>query len=235
MMLPVAILAGGLATRLHPVTAAIPKSLLEVAGRPFAEHQLALLRQQGIERVVFCAGHLGEQLQEAIGDGSRFGLQVSYSFDGPRLLGTGGALKRALAYLGDSFFVLYGDSYLECDFAAVQTAFQRSGRLALMTVFPNHDRWDASNVAFGDGRIVRYDKRAKTPDMHHIDYGLGVLKAAALERFPDSDPVDLAEVYRDLLARDELAGFEVSSRFYEIGSPDGLAETSRYLATRSHA
>jgi NDP-sugar pyrophosphorylase family protein len=235
MMLPVAILAGGLATRLQPVTATIPKSLVEVAGRPFAEHQLALLRRQGVERVVFCVGHLGEQLQAVIGDGGRFGLEVSYSFDGPRLLGTGGALKRARPQLGEDFFVLYGDSYLDCDLAAVQDAFHHSGRLGLMTVFANADRWDRSNVAFHQGRILRYDKRARTSDMRHIDYGLGVLRAASLEAWPADQPLDLATVYQALLAREQLAGFEVPTRFYEIGSPAGLAETSRYLASRSHA
>lgn len=235
MRLPVAVLAGGLATRLRPVTETIPKSLVEVAGRPFAEHQLELLRAQGVERVVFCVGHLGEQLEQVIGDGERFGLCVSYSFDGPTLLGTGGALKRALPQLGDAFFVLYGDSYLECDVAAVAAAFSRAGRLALMTVYPNADRWDTSNVIFRGGEILRYDKQAPTPEMTHIDYGLGVMRSEALDAFPAEQPFDLAAVYQALLARHELAGFEVPTRFYEIGSPAGLAETSRYLASRSQS
>ena len=233
MMLPVAVLAGGLATRLRPVTETIPKSLVEVAGKPFAEHQLALLAAQGVDRVVFCVGHLGGQLEQAIGNGDRFGVRVTYSFDGPALLGTGGALKRALPELGDAFFVLYGDSYLECDFAAVADAFARAGRLALMTVYPNADRWDTSNVVFRDGEIRKYDKQARTADMTHIDYGLGVMRSGALDGFADDQPFDLAAVYQALLARHELAGLEVPSRFYEIGSPAGLEETSRYLASRS--
>src|SRR5436190_4729450 len=156
--LPVAILAGGLATRLRPVTETIPKSLVEVAGRPFAEHQLDWLRSQGIDRVVFSVAYRGEMIREALGDGSRWNLSIDYVFDGQSLLGTGGALKRALPALGDAFFVLYGDSLLTCDLAAVEKAFVTSGRMGLMTVFRNDDRWDRSNVQFEDGRLIRYDK-----------------------------------------------------------------------------
>ena len=123
-MLPVAILAGGLATRLGPLTQRLPKALLPVAGRPFIHWQLALLAQQGVTQVVLCAGHLGEQIQATVGDGSGFGMTVRYSFDGAVLLGTGGALKRALPMLGAAFFVLYGDSYLRCSFAAVEAAYE---------------------------------------------------------------------------------------------------------------
>jgi NDP-sugar pyrophosphorylase family protein len=143
---PVAILAGGLATRLAHLSRHIPKSLIEVAGRPFLHHQLIQLHDQGVHRVVLCLGHLGERVVDSVGDGSAFGLEVAYSFDGPDLQGTGGAIKRALPLLGSVFFVLYGDSYLECDYAAVQAAYQAAGKLALMTVFHNQGQWDTSNV-----------------------------------------------------------------------------------------
>jgi NDP-sugar pyrophosphorylase family protein len=156
--LPVAILAGGLATRLRPLTEHIPKILVDVNGRPVVEHQIALLRRNGIERVLFCLGHLGEQVQEAIGNGSRWGMRFSYSFDGESLRGTGGAIRQALADLGDAFFVLYGDSYLECSFALVEAGFRQSGLPALMTVFRNDNQWDRSNVAFVGSRVVKYDK-----------------------------------------------------------------------------
>ena len=114
--LPVAILAGGLATRLRPVTEDTPKALLDVAGKPFVVRQLEYLRQQGIVRVVLCVGYLGEQIRAVVGDGSALGLEVLYSWDGPQLLGTGGALRHALSALGEQFMVLYGDSYLPIDF-----------------------------------------------------------------------------------------------------------------------
>jgi NDP-sugar pyrophosphorylase family protein len=229
MSLPVAVLAGGLATRLRPLTEHIPKSLVEVAGKPFAVHQIELLRANGLARIVFCVGYLGEILQAELGEGSRWGVSLSYVFDGPQLLGTGGALQRALPFLGEAFFVLYGDSYLECDYAAVEQAFRTSGRLGLMTVLCNDDQWDRSNVVFDNGRIMRYDKRRRTPDMRHIDYGLGVLQARALEAYPTGQALDLATVYQGLILQNQLAGFEVMQRFYEIGSPDGLEETRRYL------
>lgn len=229
MSLPVAILAGGLATRLRPVTETIPKALVEVAGRPFAEHQIEWLRSEGVERIVFLVGYRGDMVQEALGDGRRWNVSLEYVFDGDTLLGTGGALRRARPRLGPRFFVMYGDSYLDCDLPAIERAFDESAKSGLMTVFRNDNRWDPSNVLFDAGRIVRYDKRDRTPDMRHIDYGLGVLDGRALEPYPAETPFDLATVYRDLLAADDLAAFEVASRFYEIGSPEGLAETRALL------
>ena len=230
--LPVAILAGGLATRLGPLTARLPKILLDVAGRPFAAYQIELLRQQGLTDIVLCVGHLGEQVEQALGDGRRWGVRLRYSFDGPRLLGTGGALRQARHFLGEAFFVMYGDSYLTCDFAAVERAFKTGGQQGLMTVFGNDDAWDRSNVVYARGRIARYDKQAHTPDMHYIDYGLGILQTRTLEDYPADTPIDLAMIYQDLLAANQLAGFEVTQRFYEIGSPAGLAATRYYLAAR---
>ena len=230
MSLPVAILAGGLATRLRPITTRIPKILVEVAGQSFAEHQLDLLQRQGIMRVIYCVGYLGEQVRAALGDGARRRMRLEYVFDGPQLLGTGGALRRALDRLGDAFFVLYGDSYLTCDFAAIEQAHRRSGKSGLMTVFRNEGAWDRSNVVFEAGRILRYDKRVSVPAMRHIDYGLGILSRRSLEDYPAGQALDLATVYQDLLARQDLAGYEVAERFYEIGSPDGLKELRVLLA-----
>lgn len=230
--LPVALLAGGLATRLRPITEKVPKLLVEVAGEPFFEHQIRLLRAAGLTRIVLCVGYLGEKIVELYGDGSSRGVQIDYVFDGPKLLGTGGALIQALPKLGDAFYVLYGDSYLPIDYRAVGDAFLRSGKLGLMTVFENHERYDASNVWFEDGRIRVYDKRHKVPQMHHIDYGLGVFRAAAFDGFPRDAVVDLAAVQSALVARGELAGFEIFQRFYEIGSPAGLAELDALLAEK---
>jgi NDP-sugar pyrophosphorylase family protein len=228
--LPVAILAGGLATRLGPLTRETPKCLLEVASHPFVHHQLRRLHGQGVRKVVLCLGHFGEKVVAAVGDGSAFGLEVVYSFDGPELRGTAGAIRRAIPLLGPAFFVLYGDSYLECDYAAVQNAYEAAGTMALMTVFRNEGQWDTSNVEFAGGRIVAYDKVTRSPAMRYIDYGLGVLSARAFDSVPEMGSCDLATVYQELLRRGELAGFEVTERFYEIGSVVGLEETRHYLA-----
>jgi NDP-sugar pyrophosphorylase family protein len=230
--LPVAILAGGLASRLGPLTTEMPKCLLEVAGRPFIHTQLHQLSSQGVCRVVLCLGHLGERVAAAVGDGSAFGLEIVYSFDGPELRGTAGAIKRALPLLGREFFVLYGDSHLECNYAAVQNAFETAGKLVLMTVFRNEGRWDTSNVEYHDGRIVAYDKKTHTAGMQHIDYGLGVWNHRAFEGVPQATSCDLVVVYQEMLLRGELAGFEVTERFYEIGSFTGLTETRKHLAGR---
>ncbi|HEY3897554.1 MAG TPA: nucleotidyltransferase family protein [Chthoniobacter sp.] len=226
---PVAILAGGLATRLRPITEKIPKSLVSIAGEPFLAHQLRLLHSRGLRQVVLCVGYLGEMIEREFGDGSGFGMSLRYSFDGPTLLGTGGALLRALPVLGEEFFVLYGDSYLPIDYAAVYESFQTSGQPGLMTVFRNEGAWDSSNVHFTDGRIVRYDKRERTPEMRHIDYGLGVFKASVFADRPADQPFDLADVQRELVAKGALAGHEVFQRFYEAGSHAGLAELETLL------
>ena len=233
-MYPVAILAGGIATRMRPHTDSLPKALLPVAGEPFIAHQLARLRDQQITDVVLCVGHLGEQIRGFVGNGNRWQIHVSYSFDGPALLGTGGALRRALPLLGDAFFVLYGDSYLRCDFAAVARAFAESTRAGLMTLYRNDNALEPSNVRFEHGEVVNYEKQSPSPVMHHIDYGLSVLSAAVLASYPEGERFDLSRVHRDLIAARQLAGFEVPERFFEIGSPEGLRDTE-LLLTRSKA
>jgi hypothetical protein len=234
-MLPVAILAGGMATRLRPITETIPKSLVDVAGKPFILHQLDYLRRQGLTRVVLCLGYLGEQVEDVVGDGAAYGLEVLYSWDGPRLLGTGGAIKQALPQLGQQFFVFYGDSYLPVDFQAVERDFLCCGKPALMTVLRNADRWDKSNVEFVNGKIVEYNKAAPRPAMDHIDYGLVVLSSAVLADMPSNEPFDLADTYHDLSLREELAGHEVFERFYEIGSHKGLNETIQFFRQENQA
>jgi len=227
-----ALLAGGFATRLHPITITMPKSLVAVAGEPFVGHQLRLLASQGVSNIVICCGHFADQIEAYVGDGARFGCRVSYSLDGENPLGTGGALRKALPLLGDHFFVMYGDSFLDTDFRAGYAAFVGAEKPALMTVFRNAGRWDQSNVEFVDNQIRRYDKTNKTPAMQFIDYGLGILTARVIGERPLGAKFDLADVYRALVERGLLAGYEVHERFYEIGSPAGLAEANSYLMKR---
>jgi len=228
-MLPLAILAGGLATRLRPVTEQVPKALISVGGEPFLAHQLRLLRDAGIQRAVLCVGYLGEKIQEYAGDGSAFGLSLTYSFDGPTPLGTAGAIRKALPYLGEAFFVLYGDSYLLADFRAIQEALFDSRKDALMTVFRNEGRWDNSNVEYRDDEIIAYDKHARTERMQHIDYGLGAFRREAFETGSGEVPSDLFVQYQSLLKQGRLAGYEVKDRFYEVGSWAGIQELEAFL------
>jgi NDP-sugar pyrophosphorylase family protein len=229
---PLALLAGGLATRLGTLTRDIPKSLVMVAGEPFLAHQLRLLAKQGIRDVVICCGYLGNQIEDFAGDGSRFGFRIRYSYDSNGLLGTGGALRHALPLLGTQFFVTYGDSYLLADPVHAWNAFHRSSQPAMMSVFRNEDRWDRSNVEMRAGAIRCYGKAERNPGMRHIDYGLSLMQANVLEHEQDGNRFDLAGVFERLASEGRLAAHEVHERFYEIGSPGGLHETEQMLHER---
>ncbi len=224
----VCILAGGVGSRLGSLVADSPKPLIEVAGEPFLLHQLRLLSSHGASEVVLCVGYLGARIEEQIGP-ERFGIRLAYSHDGPGLDGTLGALRRATPLLPGRFLVLYGDTYLRLDYRAAVEAWDRSGCLGLMTVFRNEGRWDTSNVVYENNRVVSYDKAAPTPQMRWIDYGLGGLDAAAFD-VVDPGESDLAALQSRLAQRGQLCGYEASERFYEIGTPEGLAETDAFLS-----
>ncbi len=229
-MPPIAVLAGGLGTRLGAMTAAVPKALIEIAGRPFVAHQLELFARRGIREAVFCIGHFGRQIEDFVGDGSHFGLTVRYSHDGEVLRGTGGAILNALPLLGKEFLVTYGDSYLDIPYEDVVAAFRSSGLPALMTVFRNDDRWDTSNVEFEGGRVIAYEKVQRTERMHHIDYGLLAMSPGAFDGWRHTGKFDLAAVLSPMARAGQLAGFETATRFYEIGSRSGIVDLSKRLA-----
>lgn len=228
-MPPIAVLAGGLATRMWPLTTQLPKALLEVAGEPFIAHQLRLFAREGIKAVKLLVGHCWEQIELFVGSGSRFGVEVEYLVDAPTLLGTGGAVRHALDRLGEEFLVTYCDSWLDAAYAPVVEAFHASARPGLMCVFANDNRWDTSNVYFEKGVIRCYSKRSRLPEMRHIDWGLSMLKARAVATRPAGEAWDLADLYEELSIAGQLAGYEMAQRFFEIGSFDGLAETNRLL------
>jgi NDP-sugar pyrophosphorylase family protein len=224
---PVCILAGGLGTRLGDRVREVPKPLLEVAGEPFLVHQLRLLSEHGASQVVLCVGYLGEQVERAIGN-ERFGIGIGYSYDGPEPLGTLGAIRRAAPLLGERFLVLYGDTYLRIDYRAATGAWEHSGLPAMMTVLRNEGRWDTSNVEFDGQLVTAYDKRTPGPGMHWIDYGLGGLTAHGLG-LAGADVAELAQLQHQLAAARQLFGYVATERFYEIGTPAALAETSAFL------
>jgi N-acetyl-alpha-D-muramate 1-phosphate uridylyltransferase len=232
MSLPVVILAGGLATRLGPITEKTPKSLVDVAGEPFICRQLKYLQSQGIKKVTLCVGYLGEMIEAIVGSGSQFGVEVTYSSDGPILLGTGGAIKQALPLLSEHFFVLYGDSFLPINFSKVESAFVASQRPALMTILKNEDKWDKSNVTYLDNELVEYNKESPSLDMNYIDYGLGVLSASLFHSYEEGMSFDLSEIYNALSIKSELKGYPVFQRFYEIGSHIGLKEAEHFFITK---
>ena len=212
----IVILAGGLATRLGPLTENTPKSMLLLDGKPFLEHQIELLRQRGITEIVLCVGHLADKIKDYFGDGSRFGISIKYSVERDRLLGTGGALKMAEPLLDEEFLLMYGDSYLLLDYKRIMADFQRSDKPGMMVAYKNMDRYDTSNVAL-DGNLIKiYDKKQRTPEMVYIDAGLSALKKSALSFFPIGQAAPLEDLYCHLVKRKELLGFETDQRFYEI-------------------
>ena len=232
---PLAILAGGLATRLRPITETIPKVLVPVAGEPFLAHQLRLAASQGFSRVVLCLGHLSEQVEEFLAArGGEFPLEIAISHEGPSRRGTGGALRQALPLLGPEFFVLYGDSYLPIEAVPVWEAFRACGRPALLTVLHNEDRWDPSNIEFRDGKVLRHDKSARGQrGVEWIDFGLSVFTARIIAGWSGEDPWDLSALTGSLATSGRLAGHEVRQRFYEIGKPEGLRDTELFLSRNS--
>jgi len=224
MTIPVAILAGGLAKRLKKNTFNKPKALIDIAGKPFISRQLSYLSNQNIKDIVICTAHLGNQIKDYVGDGSRYNLKVSYSDDGDKLLGTGGSLKKASRILGENFFILYGDSFLPINFSLVEKAYFRQKKPALMTVFKNNDHGDKSNVYFKN-KCVLYNKKNPQKNMNYIDYGLNVVKRTIFYNFPSNKMFDLSDVFEDLSKKNLLAGLEIYERFYEIGSINGLNDT----------
>jgi NDP-sugar pyrophosphorylase family protein len=226
----VAILAGGLATRLHPITETIPKALVPVAGRPFLAHQLELLSRQGFHHAVLCIGHLGEQIEAAFGNGQAHGILLDYSYDGKNLAGTAGALRQALPKLGPSFLTLYGDSYLEIDYRPVCSAFTACGRSALMTVIPEARGSEPANAWFENGAVRAYGKKNRTPEMKHIDYGLSLFHAEPFRDAPDL--CDLSDLQSLLAHEGRLAGYEVTTPYFEMGSPRGLQALECHLKSK---
>ena len=228
-MLPIAILAGGFATRLGVLVESIPNCMLEIHGRPFVDWQLDLLVKNGYSDFVFCVSHKSEMVQNYLGDGNDRGINIHYSFDGKTQLGTGGAIRKALPLLGDSFGVIYGDSYLPIAYLAVEREFLNSSSQGLMTIYKNHNQFDASNVEFVNGKLINYEKEIRQNEMRFIDYGLTYFRNSAFDLWADESIFDLSVVCSYLAKERQLDGYEVFDRFYEIGSVNGIAEFSGYL------
>ncbi len=218
------ILSGGLATRMRPLTLKLPKSMLQIKGRPFLEYQLELLKEYEIKDILLCVGYKGELIKDHFGDGRKFGVNLSYSFDGDKLLGTAGALKKAYKLLGENFFLMYGDSFLPYDYQKIEESFKRSNKLSLMVAYKNQNRFDKSNILISEGLIKLYDKTLRGENLEYVDAGLSILKKEVLNLVPEEEPYDLEELYRTLISEEEMTAFEVKQRFYQIGSFEGLEE-----------
>ncbi len=226
----VVILAGGLATRLRPLTDRVPKSLVEVCGKPFLEYQLCFLKKNGVRDIVLCAGYRGEQIEEYFGDGRKYGVNLTYSYEKEQLLGTAGALKNAESLLEEQFFVIYGDSYLLLNFDTIVSWFNELDKLGLMVVYKNDDRYEPSNVVIEGNLVKQYNKKHRTEKMVYIDYGASILRKKVLELVPPGQVCSLEQLFAGLIKQEELLSYQVDERFYQIGSPEGLAEFAKYIS-----
>ena len=224
------ILAGGLGTRLRPLTERVPKPMVQVKGRPFLEYEVELLKNAGVRDFVLCVGYKGQIIKNHFGDGKKFGARISYSFEGEKLLGPAGALKNAEALLEDVFFVTYGDGYLVMDYAQAWNFFLKSKKLGMMVVYENHNKYGKSDIAVKDGYVVKYDKKRQTPTMVWINFGVSYLRKEALNLIPRDRTFGEEDFYNELISRKELLAFETKGRFYEIGTPEALNEFSRFIA-----
>lgn len=228
MKLSIAILAGGLGKRLGKLTKDTPKALINISGKPFIAYQLEYLKKEGFKNITICSSYLSDKIKEYVGDGSKFNLNVSYSEDGPKLLGTGGSLKKATKILDSSFFILFGDTFLPINYSIVEKAFFKQNKPALMTILKNNNQWDKSNAHF-ENNLVNYNKKESKNYMKYIDYGLSVVNNSIFNEFPDNKHFDISDVFQKLSEQNLLSGHEVKERFYEIGSIKGLKETTEFL------
>jgi len=223
-----AILAGGLATRLGDLTKGQPKSMVQISGKPFLEYQLDFLKRQAVRDIILCTGRFKEQIENYFRDGKEFGVNMKYSRE-DKLLGTAGALKKAEPLLNDAFFTMYGDSYLFLDFNRVMSYFKSRNKLALMTVYKNYDRYDRSNAVVEGNLVKKFSKKEKTKEMVYIEYGVNIFKKEVLRMIPENQFYSLDDLFPRLIEIEELLAFEVGERFYEIGSPQGLREFEEYI------
>jgi len=225
----IVILCGGLATRLRSLTEKIPKSMIDINGKPFLEYQLELLKKNGIFDMIFCIGHKGEQIENYFRDGSRFGVKIRYSREKDKLLGTGGALKKAENLLDKVFLVIYGDSYLPFNFKAAIDYFNEFEKLGLMVVYKNQSQYEKSNVLIKDNLVKQYNKENPIKEMEYIDYGVSIFRKKVLELLPENTRCDLSQTYLSLIKKNQLLAFESKIRFYEVGSFEGIEEFKRYI------
>lgn len=224
------ILAGGLGTRLRPLTETMPKAMTPVRGRPFLEYEIALLSAAGVTDLVLCVGYMGDAIERHFGGGSEHGVSIRYSRDGPGLIGPAGALKRAEPLLEEAFFVTYGDAYLRAPYREIMQALVSSKALGMMAVYENDNRLGRSDLVVEGGRVVRYDKKGAAEGMHWINFGVSALRRAALDLIPPDRACDEEEFYGRLIGRGELLAFEVKERFYEIGTPGSLKEFEAFVS-----
>jgi NDP-sugar pyrophosphorylase family protein len=228
----IVILCGGLGTRLSHLTKYTPKSMIQIEGKPFLEYQIENLKKQSIKDIVLCVGHLSEKIEEYFGKGEKFEVNIKYSYEKEKLFGPIGALKNTEPLLEETFFIMYGDSYLSVDLHKVQNYFMQHDKPALMVVYKNQDKYDRSNLIVQDNMVIGYGEKERTRDMIYIDYGTSILRKKILEILPKDTPISTEQFFSDLVKKRELMAFEAEERFYHIGDLESLEEFRSYIRTK---
>jgi len=218
------ILAGGEGTRLRPLTTSLPKSMIPIAGKPFLDYEIMLLKRTGVIDFVICIGYKGEIIRSHFGNGESFGVKIRYSDDGDMLLGTAGSLKKAQALLADGFFITYGDAYPIIDYHAAWNRFLSTGKIAMMVVLKNSNKYGRSNTVVQNGQVTFYSKKETVPGMEYIEFGVTFMNKQALDMLAGDYPIDLELLYRKIICNNQMAAVEVKQRIYDIGSPEGLRD-----------
>jgi len=224
----IAIICGGLATRLGSLATNIPKSMIDIDGKPFLEQQIEMLKKHNITDIVLCVGHLSDKIEDYFGNGDKFGVNIKYSQDGAKALGPIGAIKNAESLLDDVFFIMYGDSYLSVDFQKAYSFFKEHDKLGLMVVYKNNDKYDKSNLVIKDNMVVGYREKEAV----YIDYGTSILRKKALDLVPKNTMYSTGQFFSDLISKKELLAFEAEKRFYHIGNPDALEELRSFIRSQ---
>jgi len=225
-------MCGGLATRLKKLSENTPKSMIKIKGKTFLEYQIEQLKKYDFTNIVLCVGHLSEQIEEYFGNGSNFGVDITYSYDGEKPLGPIGSIKNAENLLENVFFTLYGDSYVFVDYQKLYNVFIKRKENAMMTVFQNFDKYDKSNIIVKNNYIIRYNKE-KTKDMTYIDYGVSIFRKKILDIIPENTFYSTKDLYTKLVEKNDLLAYKVDKRFYHIGNPEALEEFKKYIETKS--
>ncbi len=231
----VVVLMGGLGTRLKEYTKNCPKSMVEVEGKPFFDYQLNLMVKQGFKKFLFLVGFGGEQIEDYYGDGAELKISITYCYDGERLLGTGGAIRRAYHLLEEEFMVIYGDSFMDIDYEETIYRFalgKEEGKESLMTVLRNKNLFDKSNVLIKEGTLLLYDKHNPIPEMEYIDYGICLYLKKLWRDYEDGEAFDISKIQKEQSILGKMAVHIVTKRFYEIGSQKSLEEFSEYVKGR---
>jgi len=231
------ILAGGLGTRLGAITQHVPKPMVPVAGKPYLEHQIVLLRRQGIADLVLLTGYLGGQIGNYFGDGSPWGVSIRYSQEATPI-GTGGALRDARELLAPQFLLIYGDSYLPLNYANVLRRLAAAEVCGVMVVYDNSlgDTSVRNNVAVGGSLVSRYDKTSDDAELRYVEAGVLAFERSLVERIPARGVVSLEQdIFPVLIAEKQMAAYITTQRFYDIGTPARLRAIEAYLTHDHHA